>query len=618
MTARPVPATAVAADGTIFRDLDHDGVMAPFEDPRLGAAERAADLAGRLTLEEKAGLLFHAIVETSPDGTLAEGGGRIAERGIREMVLEQGIVHVNVHALPPTARLAARWANAVQALAAEGRFSIPVTISTDPRHSFAENDGAAFSAGAMSAWPEPLGLSALDDPEEVRRFADVARREYRAVGLHAALHPQIDLATEPRWGRQFHTFGPDAERVSRMAEAYLDGFQIGPELGPESVACMAKHFPGGGPQLDGEDPHFPYGREQVYPGGQFELHLEPFRAAIARGVSALMPYYGMPVGLVRNGEAIEEVGFGFNRQVLTGILREELGYEGVICTDWGLLTDTVAMGLPLPARAWGVEHLDLPSRAQKALEAGVDQFGGEQCPEVIVELVRAGRVAEERLDASVRRLLEVKFRLGLFEDPFVDEDAAEQVAGAADFVAAGRAAQAASTTVLADPQGLLPLEGTDRRVFVVGLDAEEAARLGEVVDRPEDADLVIVRLEEPFEPRADLFLEPFFHQGSLEYRPGLVSRLRILAAHAPLIIDATLLRPAILAPVAEVATTLVATYGSGSAALIDALTGAVPPRGTLPFEIPASMDAVRAGLADVPGGTADPLFPVRHGLGARD
>lgn len=644
MTASPVPATLTAEDGTVFRDLDHDGVMAPFEDPRRDADERAVDLTGRLTLEEKAGLLFHTIIETSPDGEVVEGTGRARSMSTRGMVLDQGITHVNVHALPPSARLAARWANRVQELAAEGPHSIPVTISTDPRHSSIENEGAAFAAGAMSAWPEPLGLGALGDPEVVREFADAARREYRAVGIRAALHPQIDLATEPRWGRQFHTFGPDAQRVSRMAEAYLDGFQITGDLGPDSVACMAKHFPGGGPQKDGEDPHFPYGREQVYPGGRFEEHLEPFRAAIARGVSALMPYYGMPVGLERGGEAIEEVGFGFNRQVLTGILREELGYDGVICTDWGLLTDTVVMGLPLPARAWGVEHLDLAGRMITAVEAGVDQFGGEQCPEVLVALVREGRLEEARIDASVRRLLRVKFQLGLFENPFVDEDAAEEVVGAAELVAAGRRAQAASTTVLVDgsrddapaPATMgagaagddpaaagaepgaarrplsLPLAGTDRKVFAWGLGEAAASRLGTVVATPEEADVAIVRLEEPFDPRADLFLEPFFHQGSLEYRPGLLARLRLIAEHAPLVVDATLLRPAILAPLTEIATVLVASYGSGDEALVDALTGAVPPRGRLPFEIPSSMEAVRASLTDVPGGTADPTFPAGY------
>lgn len=659
MTSRPDLALLTADDGTRFRDLDHDGVMAPFEDPRLSPDERAADLTSRLSLEEKAGLMFHSIIEMSPDGEPLTGPGMIATMGTEDMVLQRRITHANVHALASSPRATARWANTVQTMAAQGPHSIPVTISSDPRHSMVQNEGAAFSAGAMSAWPEPLGLAALDSPEAVREFADIARREYRAVGIHAALHPQIDLATEPRWGRQFHTFGPDAERVSRIAEAYLDGFQLTAELGPESVACMAKHFPGGGPQKDGEDPHFPYGREQVYPGGRFEMHLEPFRAAIARGVSALMPYYGMPVGLVRNGEAIEEVGFGYNRQVITQILREELGFDGVVCTDWGLVTDMHAMGKPLPARAWGVEHLDADERIIKAVGAGVDQFGGEECPERIVALVRDGRIDEARIDASVRRLLRVKFQLGLFDDPFVDEDAAEQIVGREEFRESGARAQAASVIVLKngadaraatagqapaaerDPAAeqtpaatpartdarennpaanpdpvVLPLPAGERRVYVEGLTAAAASRLGTVVADPAEADLAVVRLAEPFDPRDDLLLESFFHQGSLEYRPGLVARLRTVAEQVPLIVDATLLRPAILAPIAEIATVLVGSAGVSDDALVDALTGAVEPIGTLPFEIPSSMDAVRASLTDVPGGTADPTFPARFRAGS--
>ena len=196
--------------------------------------------------------------------------------------------------------------------------------------------------------------------------------------------------------------------------AYLSGMQL-ETLGRESVACMTKHFPGGGPQLDGEDPHFPYGREQVYPGGNSEYHLIPFAAAIEAGTAQVMPYYGMPVGTDH-----EEVGFGFNHGVITGLLRDRYGFDGVVCSDWGLLTDAVIDGVVWPARAWGVEHLSTAERALKALAAGVDQFGGEACPEVVVDLVRSGRIDEERIDASVRRLLRDKFRLGLFDDPYVD------------------------------------------------------------------------------------------------------------------------------------------------------------------------------------------------------
>lgn len=613
----PALVTLISPDGTAFRDLDHDGVMAPFEDPRLSPAERVEDLLPRLSMDDKVGLLFQTVIESGPEGTLLQGPGHIATLGTPELVLERRITHANVHGLG-TARESARWSNALQELAASADIGIPVTVSTDPRHGFAENAGAAFAADSFSAWPEPLGLAALGDAERIAEFADIARREYVAVGIRAALHPQIDLATEPRWGRQFHTFGNDVDQVVDYTRAYLAGFQ-GDSLGPTSVACMAKHFPGGGAQLDGEDAHFPYGREQVYPGGRFAEHLRPFEAAIEAGVSAMMPYYGMPVGLSLGDQEMEAVGFGFNRAIVTDLLRERLGYVGVVCTDWSLITDTWVAGKVLPARAWGAEYLDRAPRMVKILDAGVDQFGGEECTDLLLDLVREGRVSEERIDESARRLLLVKFQLGLFDDPFVDEDAAEEVVGCEEFRAAGRRAQAESLVLLQNDllidRPLLPLtEDPSRRVYVEGLDPQVAARLGTVVDDPADADLAVVRLPAPFEPRDDLFLESYFHQGSLDYRPGLVARLAMIAGHCPLVIDANLERPAILTPLVAASTALVASFGASGDALVDVLTGEVAPRGRLPFEVPSSMDAVRASQEDVANDTADPAFGFGAGL----
>ncbi|HEU5485344.1 MAG TPA: glycoside hydrolase family 3 N-terminal domain-containing protein [Microlunatus sp.] len=609
---QPPLTTLTAPDGTVFRDLDHDQQMAPFEDPRLSPAERADDLVGRLSREEKAGLFFHDIIEVGPEGTLMEGDGAVARSSTRRVVIDKLINHVNVHALP-SARQSAQWSNALQALAATTPHSIPVTVSTDPRHSFAENSGAAFAAGAMSAWPEPLGLAALADPERVREFADIARQEYLAVGIRSSLHPQIDLGTEPRWGRQFHTFGNDSAFVADVAAAYIEGFQQLRDLGPTSVATMAKHFPGGGPQLDGEDPHFPYGREQIYPGGRFDDHLVPFRRAIEVGTSALMPYYGMPIGLELDGEPVEEVGFGYNRQILTGLLRDRLGYQGVICTDWGLVTPTLVFGKPLPARAWGVEQLSELERLVKIIDAGCDQLGGEARTDLLLQALNLGLITEQRLDESVRRLLIPKFQLGLFDDPFVDEDAAEEILGRQDFREAGHRAQAQSMVLLQN-SGVLPLP-TGRRVYVEGIAPRDAARLGQVVADPADADVAVVRLPAPFEPRDDLFLEEFFHQGSLDYRPGLVARLRAIATTVPLVIDANLERPAILTPFTEFAAAILTDVGASGAALVDAITGEIEPIGSLPFEVPRSVDAVRKTDSDVADGTDQPVFP--HGAGLR-
>lgn len=606
---------STAPDGTRYRDLNGNGVMDPYEDPRLSPEERTEDLLGRLSLAEKCGLMFQTVIEVGEDGELLEHPGRISKSPTTTVVREKHMNHFNVHAIR-TARQAATWNNALQALAEKTPHGIPVTISTDPRHAFVENTGVGFSAGPFSQWPEGLGLAAIDDVETVRAFADIARQEYVAVGIRAALHPQIDLATEPRWGRQAQTLGQDAQRVAEFTAAYLQGFQ-GDRLGPDSVACTTKHFPGGGPQKDGEDAHFPYGREQVYPGGMFEYHLEPFREAIRRGTAGMMPYYGMPVGLERGGEPIEEVGFGYNRQIVTDLLRGELGYDGVVVTDWELVNDNHVGDQVLPARAWGVETLTPIERMAKILDAGADQFGGEECVELLLELVHSGRVSEQRIDESARRLLRVKFALGLFDDPYVDVDAAERIVGNADFRAAGERAQARSATVLLNREGAdgptLPLAPVGA-LYVEGFTDADVAELGPTVADPASADLAIVRVKAPFDARDDLFLEAWFHQGSLDFPPGLVYRLQQIGRQCPLVLVVTIDRPAILTPLVADAAAIVVDYGSSPRAVIDALTGRVRPEGRLPVELPRSMAAVRASREDVPSDTGDPLFPVRHGL----
>lgn len=574
----------------------------PWLDASLPVDERVQLLLDAMSIEEKAGLFFHTMIGI---GDPEQKNEIFGTPSAREFLDEKRMTHFNLLGAAPTGREIAAWQNAVQRLAASTRLGIPVTLSTDPRHSFSENPGASILAGPFSQWPETLGLAATRDAELVERFADVARQEYTAVGLRVALHPQIDLATEPRWARQTATFGEDAALSGELGAAYIRGFQ-GESFGPGSVSTMTKHFPGGGPQKDGEDPHFPYGREQVYPGGEFELHLKPFEDALAAGTRQMMPYYGMPVGT-----EYEEVGFGFNKSVITGLLRERYGFDGLVCTDWGLINDSEIFGQPFPARAWGVEDLTPKQRMKKVLDAGADQFGGEDCPELLLELVADGEVSEERLDVSARRILREKFELGLFENPFVDEDAADEIVGRADFRAAGEEAQRASITVLTNG-GALPF-AKGAKLYVEGIDAEVAASYGEVVSTPAEADLAIIRLQAPFEERATMF-ENFFHAGSLDFAAEVLEHVRGIAAQVPTVVDVLADRPAILTPVADAAAAVTVNWGASGAALLDVLSGASPAQGKLPFDLPRSMAAVEASRPDVPFDTADPLFRFGHGL----
>ena len=278
--------TSLLTEGDItFRDLNKNGRLDPYEDPRRPIDERVEDLLAQMTLEEKAGLMFHTIAGVNPDGSMAPPPQGFMRTPIAELVAERLMNHFNVHALPAP-RLAATWHNRLQELAEGTRLGIPVTISSDPRHAFSNNPLTSFRAAGFSQWPEPIGLAATGDPALVEEFGDIARQEYVVLGIRVSLHPMADLATEPRWARINGTFGEDAKLSARLTGAYIRGFQ-GPALSPASVACMTKHFPGGGPQKDGEDPHFPYGKEQVYPGNNFDYHLIPFDAAFAAGTAQI-------------------------------------------------------------------------------------------------------------------------------------------------------------------------------------------------------------------------------------------------------------------------------------------------------------------------------------------
>ena len=593
-----------------YRDLNKNGRLDVYEDPRRPVEERVADLLAQMTLAEKAGLMFHTVAPINPDGSLNPPEGGFARTPVTELVTERLMNHFNAHALPEP-RVAVEWHNRLQKLAEETRLGIPVTVSSDPRHAFSDNPLTSFMAGAFSQWPEPLGLAATGDAALVEEFADIARQEYVAVGIRVALHPMADLATEPRWARVNGTFGEDAELSARLTAAYIRGFQ-GATLGPASVACMTKHFPGGGPQKDGEDPHFSYGKEQVYPGDNFAYHLPPFEAAFAAGTAQIMPYYGQPIGT-----QYEEVGFAFSKGIITDLLRTHYGFDGVVCTDWGLITDGIYDGVVWEARAWGVEHLSRAERIRKALDAGMDQFGGEACPELVIELVESGRVTEARIDESVRRILRDKFRLGLFDNPYLDPDAAAATLGKPEFRAAGEAAQRKSIVLLkngpAAGEALLPLQGRPK-LYIENMDPAVAAQYGDVVDDLADADLALLRLKTPYQPRDGIFLERMFHAGDLDFKEPELSRILAILAAKPTIVDIYLDRPAVIPEIAAASAALLANFGANDAALLDVVFGRVTPTAKLPFEVPSSMDAVRAQHPDVPHDSADPVFPFGHGL----
>ncbi len=595
-------------EGITFRDLNKNGKLDVYEDARQPIAARVEDLLGRMTLAEKAGMLFINGSVVNADGSIEEKSGAAGSpRAASSQMTEQQMTHFNLWGIPG-AQAVAVWYNNLQRYAEGTRLGIPITIASDPRNHFTHNI-FAMAATDFSQWCETLGFGALRDPELVRRFADIVRQEYLAVGIRVALHPQIDLATEPRWARISGTFGEDAQLTAALGAAYIEGFQ-GKQLGPHSVACMTKHFPGGGPQNEGLDPHFEFQKGQIYPGGNFNYHLIPFEAALAAGTAAIMPYYGVPMD-----QTDENVAMSYNKAIITGLLREKYRYDGVICTDWGLITDAHFPEAVWPARAWGVEHLSEVERVHKALAAGVDQFGGESRPELVVTLVEQGRVPEARIDESVRRLLRLKFQLGLFDDPFVDPERVPEVFGRAASIAAGGVSQRQAMTLLKNEDGLLPLVRSDVKLYVKNVDPAVAARYGTVVSTPAKADVALLRLQTPWQPVETK--NPFarsFHHGDLDFKGEALAEILELLATVPTIVVIYLDRPAVIPEIAAACRVLLADYGASDEAVLDVITGRARPKGRLPFELPSSMEAVRAQKADLPHDSVAPLYRYGDGL----
>ncbi len=628
--SRAVP--IIQLDGLRFKDLNRSGTLDPYEDWRLTPDARARDLVGRMTLAEKAGTMMHGTARGV--GAMATAGvGTAYDTAANRLLIDSAKVTSMITRLGGAPASLAKENNALQEIAEHTRLGIPVTISTDPRHHFQYVLGASVTEGQFSQWPETLGLAALGDTALVRRFGDIARQEYRAVGIHMALSPQADLATEPRWSRINGTFGEDADVAGRMVRAYIAGFQHGTR-GVDSVGVQTviKHWVGYGAAKDGFDSHSYYGRFASFPGGNFEYHVRPFLAAFAANVAGVMPTYSILEGATWDGKPIERVGAGFNRQILTDMLRRRYGFRGIVLTDWAITNDCnerCLAGVPRGERPsfadlgmpWGVEDRTMRARFVQAVLAGVDQFGGTERADALIDAVGAHELTEARLDSSVQPILTGKFAQGLFENPYVEPADAERRVGTEAFRAAALDAQRRALVLLENQGGILPLRAKSAsaplRVYVRGIAPEAAAEYGwTVVNDPKQADVAVMRLTAPFET-----LHPGYvfgamqHEGSLSFRDGDAEyeAFKEVSAAVPTVVTVYLDRPAILTPLKERARAVIANFGVSDAALLDVLAGRAKPEGKLPFELPSSMDAVLAQKSDVPHDSAQPLYPLGFG-----
>jgi len=642
----------IEVDGLKFRDLDGDGQLSPYEDWRLPVAERVADLVDRMTDEEKAGLMIigshypgysEFLPHAEPGRVLNpedvwRDANPITGQAYPEPVLVTSSTDnaVNVRHqrfLICRDNLApedlATWTNAVQEVAEASRLGIPVVFASNPRNHVAlvAEFGVNESTGVFSEWPSELGLAALQDPELMERFGAEIAKEWRAGGLHKLYGYMADVASEPRWSRFNGTFGEDTDLVTEYIRATVTGMQ-GPELTDTSVACTIKHFPGGGVRLDGHDPHFEWGQTNEYPteDSLSRYHLPPFQAAFDAGVSSVMPYYAKPVNssAPQLPEAdwfgptaqFDEVAFAYNETFLCDLLRRQMRHGGYVNSDSGVID----------AMYWGVEELTRPERFARAIKAGTDVFSDMSDPAQLLVAVSEGLVGTADLDTAVSRLLSEIFALGLFENPYVDEQAAGQVIGNAEVSALGQRAQRESVTLLRHDAALLPLDPSRPvRVFpyVTGrtkideVQGKLEAAIGTrwpgatVVDTPEEADLALVWAR----PAIALFEDD--REGvSLSVDPrnnGVdVDRVREIERAVPTILLVNVTNPWLLGEIEPDAAAVVATFEITPENLLASLAGeGGGPAGRLPLTMPVSAQAIADSPRDVPGKFLDDDYVYR-------
>lgn len=680
----------IEEDGYAFKNLSKSGKLEKYEDWRLPIEERAKDLASKMSIEQIAGLMLysaHQSISTSDDffskkfaGTydgkkLEESGAKITDLSDQQknFLLNDNLRHVLITVVDD-AKTAAIWNNNAQAFVEKIGLGIPVNTSSDPRHgASADTEFNAGAGGDISKWPEPLGLAATFDSELVRNFGHIAAKEYRSLGISTALSPQVDIATEPRWMRFNGTFGEDPILARDLGEAYCDGLQtsyndaeINEGWGYDSVNAMVKHWPGGGSGESGRDAHYAYGKFAVYPGNNFDEHLIPFTEGAfklkgkTKKASAVMPYY--TISYNQDKKSGENVGNSYNKYIISDLLRDKYEYDGVVCTDWMITKDNHVVDAFISGKCWGVETLSEDERHYKALMAGVDQFGGNNEVQPVLNAYEMGakehgeKFMRARFENSAIKLLLNIFRTGLFENPYVDVNKSQELVGNPEFMQAGYDAQLKSLIMLKNKNNILPIKER-KKVYIPKrrmkesknwfgnvIPAREIApasksiveKYFDVVDNVKEADFSIVFIESP--KTVGYTKEEGYLPISLQYRPytavdaretsiaggdplesstnrsylgktnfasnesdlDIILETRKAIGEKPVIVSLNMINPTIVVEFEEFVDAIIADFGAQTQAIMDIISGNANPSGLLPFNMPANMQTVEKQCEDVP------------------
>ena len=677
-----------------FKDLNKNGKLDRYEDWRLPVDVRAKDLASKLSIEQIAGLMLYSSHQSIPARSGGNFAGTYNGKPFKEgetdpsdltdqqkkFLQEDNLRHVLLTTVK-TPEIVAKWNNKLQSFCESVGMGIPANNSSDPRHGTkarAEFDAAA--GGEISMWPSSLGMAATFEPSLIEKFGQIAATEYRALGITTALSPQVDIATEPRWSRFNGTFGESPQLSAAMAQAYCNGFQtslntkeIANGWGFGSVNAMVKHWPGGGAGEAGRDAHYAIGKYAVYPSNNFNAHLIPFinGAFKLKGktsmASAVMPYYTISWNQdKKNGE---NVGNNYNKFIINDLLRTKYGYDGVVCTDWRVIEDHKVMDGFIDGKPWGVENLTLAERHYKVLMAGVDQFGGNNDAKPILEAYQMGikemgeTKMRARMEQSAVRLLRNIFRVGVFENPYLEVAATKKIVGNSTYMKEGYEAQLKSVVLLKNQSNTLPIAQM-KAVYVpkrftpasrsfMGVESPASTdypvnmnivkKYFKVTDNPNEADFALVFIQNPSTSigydKEDLKNggngyvpislqygdytatdaretsiaggDPMDKSANRSYKNKvtksanitdlkLVLETKEAMKGKPVIVSINTINPMIFSEFEKESSAILLSFGVQDQALLDIIAGKSEPSALLPMQMPANMSVVEKQAEDLP------------------
>lgn len=633
----------------IFKDLNKNQKLDVYEDWRQPLDQRVANLVSQMTLEEKVGMLLINTLNAGEKGKLTEGAvDYIENQKMTRFIFRNTIKNNPVNSgagngfagVQISPYEAAQFMNAVQELSERTRLGIPALFKSNSRNHMEIDARAGINeeSGSFSSWPKESGLAATRDLDLIADFAKIMAEEWRSIGLRGMYGYMADLSTEPRWYRVHETFTEDSKLATDIIKVLIKNLQ-GEKLHSKSIALTIKHFPGGGPQEGGGDPHYAFGKNQVYPSGNFDYHLAPFKAAIDAGASSIMAYYGIPVG---QPYFPNNVGMAFSKGILTDLLRTLLKFRGYVNSDTGIIGE----------RAWGLEDKSLDEQILIAVEAGTDILSGFSNNKQILDLVTSGKLAESRVNLSVTRLLKEQFELGLFENPYVDPNRAAYLVGNPSFQKKADLAQRKSIVLLQN-KTKLPLaqpKGKDTlKIFTMGMNTDlfkgrewsnykvtsgeyNKAKKETLSSISKETDVAIIRVQVTNNAGSDrrfggadsteldfLSFSEMAKSRSWRISPSLedIQTVMETVGAEKTILSIDFRQPYVLDEASGIlnAAGILATFGVSDAAVMDIILGKFNPTGKLPYALAKTSAAIVKQAPDAPGyPEEDTLFPYGFGL----